>query len=148
MRSICRQITEKRLILIFLNKFQSFGEPDISAVAAEFFSLPVAEVGVIKIIIVPVVGLLSNPASANYQNFIEASVLRAKRITVAQMPFADDARGITEGLQPVGYRRLGQWQTVAGEYNPAFSGEAMGVTRRFLEYHLDRRLESLATADG
>ena len=32
--------------------------------------------------------------------------------------------------------------------DPSFSGEAMGVTRRFLEYHLDRRLESLAAADG
>ena len=32
--------------------------------------------------------------------------------------------------------------------DPAFSGEAMGVTRRFLEYHLDRRLESLAAADA
>ncbi|MBM3695297.1 MAG: DNA repair protein RecO [Actinobacteria bacterium] len=30
----------------------------------------------------------------------------------------------------------------------AFSGEARGVTRRFLEYHLDRRLESLASADA
>jgi DNA repair protein RecO (recombination protein O) len=30
----------------------------------------------------------------------------------------------------------------------SFSNEAMGVTRRFLEYHLDRRLESLATVDG
>jgi DNA repair protein RecO (recombination protein O) len=32
--------------------------------------------------------------------------------------------------------------------DPSLSGEAMGVTRRFLEYHLDRRLESLATVDG
>ena len=31
---------------------------------------------------------------------------------------------------------------------PAFSGQAMGVTRRFLEYHLERRLESLAILDG
>ena len=30
----------------------------------------------------------------------------------------------------------------------SFGGEAMGVIRRFLEYHLDRRLESLATVDG
>jgi DNA repair protein RecO (recombination protein O) len=29
----------------------------------------------------------------------------------------------------------------------SFSGEAMGVSRRFLEYHLDRRLESLTTAN-
>jgi len=32
--------------------------------------------------------------------------------------------------------------------DPSFSGEAMGVTRRFLEYHLERRLESLAAIDG
>ncbi len=32
--------------------------------------------------------------------------------------------------------------------NPSLSKDAMGVTRRFIEYHLDRRLQSLATADG
>ena len=31
---------------------------------------------------------------------------------------------------------------------PSFSGEAMGVARRFVEYHLERRLESLAVLDG
>ena len=31
--------------------------------------------------------------------------------------------------------------------DPGFSGEAMGVTRRFMEYHLERRLASL-TVDG
>ncbi len=30
----------------------------------------------------------------------------------------------------------------------AFTGEAMGVARRFLEFHLERRLESLAVIDG
>ena len=34
------------------------------------------------------------------------------------------------------------------ESDPAFSGEAMGVARRFLEYHLDRRLSSIALLDG
>jgi DNA repair protein RecO (recombination protein O) len=29
-----------------------------------------------------------------------------------------------------------------------FTGEAMGVARRFVEYHLERRLESLAVLDG
>jgi DNA repair protein RecO (recombination protein O) len=32
--------------------------------------------------------------------------------------------------------------------DPAFSGEALGVSRRFLEYHLERRLASLAAVDG
>jgi DNA repair protein RecO (recombination protein O) len=31
--------------------------------------------------------------------------------------------------------------------DPGFTGEAMGVTRRFIEYHLERRLVSLAV-DG
>ena len=31
---------------------------------------------------------------------------------------------------------------------PVMSGQAMGVTRRFVEYHLERRLESLAVLDG
>ncbi len=34
------------------------------------------------------------------------------------------------------------------ESDPAFSSEAMGVARRFLEYHLERRLVSLAVLDG
>lgn len=34
------------------------------------------------------------------------------------------------------------------EEDPALSGEARGVTRRFVEYHLERRLASLASSDG
>lgn len=34
------------------------------------------------------------------------------------------------------------------EADPALSGEVMGVTRRFVEHHLDRRLASLAVLDG
>jgi hypothetical protein len=30
------------------------------------------------------------------------------------------------------------------EHDGVFSGEAMGVTRRFIEYHLDRGIKSLA----
>jgi DNA repair protein RecO (recombination protein O) len=32
--------------------------------------------------------------------------------------------------------------------DPTLSGEAMGVARRFVEFHLDRRLVSLAVLDG
>lgn len=34
------------------------------------------------------------------------------------------------------------------EPDSRFSGEARGVTRRFMEYHLDRRLDSLAVSDA
>ena len=32
--------------------------------------------------------------------------------------------------------------------DPAFSKEALGVTKRFMEYHLEREIESLAVLDG
>jgi DNA repair protein RecO (recombination protein O) len=32
--------------------------------------------------------------------------------------------------------------------DPAFSGEARGVARRFVEFHLERQLQSLAVLDG
>jgi DNA repair protein RecO (recombination protein O) len=34
------------------------------------------------------------------------------------------------------------------EADPAMSSEAMGITRRFMEYHLDHRLASIAVLDG
>ena len=34
------------------------------------------------------------------------------------------------------------------EADPAMTGEAMGVTRRFVEYHLERRLDSMALLDA
>jgi len=38
--------------------------------------------------------------------------------------------------------------TALPEANAALSSEAMGVARRFLEYHLERRLRSLVVLDG
>jgi DNA repair protein RecO (recombination protein O) len=34
------------------------------------------------------------------------------------------------------------------EADPRFTGEARGVARRFMEYHLERRIESMAVFDG
>ena len=39
---------------------------------------------------------------------------------------------------------LGELPTV----DESFSREAMGVARRFVEYHLERQLQSLAVLDG
>ena len=74
-------------------------------------------------------------------------LLRRRRGAVRALPDAGSggAAGRPHRLPgPPGRRR----PVGAAPADPAFSGEAMGVTRRFLEYHLDRRLESLATADG
>lgn len=52
--------------------------------------------------------------------------------------------GLTAYLHVVATSDLG-WLPPPDE---RFSGEAMGVARRFIEYHLERRLESLALLDG
>ncbi len=35
-----------------------------------------------------------------------------------------------------------------GEAEPALAGEAVGVARRFVEYHIDTQLESLTVLNG
>lgn len=52
--------------------------------------------------------------------------------------------GLTGYLAAVAAADLGDLPPVDG----VFSGEARGVARRFVEYHLERRLESLAVFDG
>jgi DNA repair protein RecO (recombination protein O) len=47
--------------------------------------------------------------------------------------------GLTDYLQRLAAADLADLP----EADPGFSGEAMGVTRRFIEYHLDRRIASL-----
>ncbi len=47
--------------------------------------------------------------------------------------------GLTDYLASIAVSEL----RALPDADPAFSGEALGVTRRFLEYHLERRLASL-----
>jgi DNA repair protein RecO (recombination protein O) len=51
--------------------------------------------------------------------------------------------GLTDYLAALAGADLGELP----ESNPEFAGEAMGITRRFVEYHLERRLSSLAVLD-
>jgi DNA repair protein RecO (recombination protein O) len=51
--------------------------------------------------------------------------------------------GLTDYLAALAGADLGDLP----ESNPQFAGEAMGITRRFVEYHLERRLSSLAVLD-
>ncbi|MGF1668575.1 MAG: DNA repair protein RecO [Acidimicrobiia bacterium] len=51
--------------------------------------------------------------------------------------------GLTGYLAGLAIAELGSMPAA----DPVFSGEAMGVARRFVEHHLDRRLSSLATLE-
>lgn len=52
--------------------------------------------------------------------------------------------GLTEYLADMASADLAELPT----FEPSLSGQAMGVARRFVEYHLERKLESLAVLDG
>lgn len=52
--------------------------------------------------------------------------------------------GLTEYLAAVATSELSELPPA----NDSLSGQAMGVARRFVEYHLERKLESLAVLDG
>jgi hypothetical protein len=51
--------------------------------------------------------------------------------------------GVTEYLAALAVSELTSLPTV----DLALSGEAMGIARRFVEYHLDRKLSSLAVME-
>ena len=53
------------------------------------------------------------------------------------------AYALRDGLVPYLSVIAGSEFAALPEADPRFSGEAMGVARRFVEYHLERRLESL-----
>jgi DNA repair protein RecO (recombination protein O) len=52
--------------------------------------------------------------------------------------------GVTEFLAAA----AGSDLSALPEADPAMTGEALGVTRRFVEYHLERRLDSMALLDA
>lgn len=51
--------------------------------------------------------------------------------------------GVTEHLAALAGAELGRLPAT----DPALAGEAMGIARRFVEYHLDRKLISLAVME-
>ena len=70
-------------------------------------------------------------------SFGDGGVLCERDRTPGSLALRD---GLTDYLAAIGGASLDDLP----EADPSFSGEAIGVTRRFLEYHLDRRLRTVA----
>ena len=56
---------------------------------------------------------------------------------------SDSVEGVTIYLAALAGAELGNLPAA----DPALSSEAMGIARRFVEYHLDRKLVSLAVME-
>ena len=94
MRCVRSDETDEGLVLVTINEAHALPEPDIRAVAVELAWLAVDHVGIVKVIILPPVRHLADSASAMRNDLLEAPVLGAIRVVVAQMPFAEETGGV------------------------------------------------------
>ena len=94
MRGICGDIKKKWIIFVLGDESQTFAKPHIRAIAIKFLkgSLTTTRtdpfVSIIKIIISPVIGCLSNSSATMPYRILKPPVLRAVWSIVSQMPFA------------------------------------------------------------
>ncbi len=82
------EVTEKRMILIILDKIKSLGKEYIGTVSLIGFGLPIVPVGIIKIIIAPIIRTLGDAAATMTNHFMKSSIFRTEGVVVAQVPFA------------------------------------------------------------
>ena len=87
MRCVWGNVTEKGFVAVFLDVLDRLPKPDIGAVAGILDRPSIEKIGIVKIGIAPVVGGLRKASSFMPQHMLKASVFRAKRIVVAQVPF-------------------------------------------------------------
>ena len=87
-------VAEKRLVAIRFYVFRGFGKPHVGAVAFVGFRLAIVLVGIVKIIVVPRVRRLPDPAPAVNQYLLKTPFLRARRIIVAEVPLPENTRPV------------------------------------------------------
>ena len=95
MRRVSWQITEEGSVSVLLDELHRFIEPDIRAITGERLWLAVAQVGIVKIVISPIVGRLTDAPAAMDSGDIESPVLRSERIVISQLPLAEDACSVS-----------------------------------------------------
>ena len=95
-RRVGRQVNEEWLVLLdgLVNELRGRIEEHIRAVAFHFCGLAVFVVGVVQVAVVPIIRQHADRATVVTQHLIESTVFRAKRIVVAQVPFAEHARRV------------------------------------------------------
>src|ERR1035441_6033658 len=76
-------------------------KPNIRAEAFDSFGTAVMKVGAVLVVVAKVVGGLPNAAAAADESFVEAAVLRATWIVVAQVPLAEDSGAVPGGTKAI-----------------------------------------------
>ena len=128
-RRVGGKVNEERPILVLVDELQGVVEPDVGAVAGNLLGLAVAEVDVVEVVVTPVVGPLTDAAPAVAEDVVETLVLRAVRVVIAQVPFAEHAGAVAGRLEHLGHRDfVGAHQRAAHDRVP--HAGASGVAAR------------------
>ena len=88
-------VAKEGLIVVILNVFCSFSEPDRIAVALKRSQYPIYEILIIEIVIGSQIRIGSDAAATVNDGEIEATVNRPEGIILTQMPFSKNGCVIT-----------------------------------------------------
>ena len=97
------KVNEKGLFPVVVYELYGLIKVYIGAIAFELFWLPVSEVMVIKIIVVPVIGRLAYTTASMIYSFIEAPVMGKVGVGISQVSFAEHAGCITVPVKDLGH---------------------------------------------
>ena len=83
MRSISRDVGEKRFLAISLDELKSIIKPDVGAITCLSLWFSISPVSVIKVVVSPIVWALSNATTTMDEGVVKPLILRTNRIVVA-----------------------------------------------------------------
>ena len=102
-RGVGRDVSEERLVSVGLNEFHALIEPDIGTEPFEPLMLSARDVGVVKVVVAPIVGRLTNATSLMIDTELEAPVFWSIRVAVAQMPLTEHAGRVAILAEYIGH---------------------------------------------
>jgi hypothetical protein len=106
-RAVEGEVAEERAVLVLANEVDGGIGDDIGDVAVLFDGLAIVLQDRIEVTLAAGrVGRLADAAALEHQSFLEALIHGAQRITVAEVPLAEDAGTIAETAQDLGERRF------------------------------------------
>ena len=93
---------EEGLARVRFDEVLRLAEKDVGAIARKRGRDAVHQIGVVEIVVAPPVGALADPATAVTDRGLKSAVLRAIRVFVAQVPFAEQACAVARLAEGVG----------------------------------------------
>ena len=105
-RRVGRQVGEERLAggRAAFHPVDGMVEENVGAVAGKFFAFAVPAVGVVEVVVAPVIRHGADMRGREPQRLLEAAILRAVRVIVAEVPLTKNTGAVAVFAEQVGHR--------------------------------------------